>query len=56
MCNKVLNTNVECLYAIYEQILKCLFSLVVHIYIYIYIYIYMFLYIYITRVASARFS
>ena len=31
MCKKVLNTNVERLYAIYEEILKCLFSLFVHI-------------------------
>ena len=38
MCNKVLNTHVECLYAISDQILKCLFSLVVHIYVFIYLY------------------
>ena len=61
MYKTVLNTNVERLYVIYDQILKCLVNLL-HIYIFIYtrniyvLYIYMFLYIHIIRVVSGGFS
>ena len=61
MYKAVLNTNVERLYVIYDQILKCLVNLL-YIYIFIYtrniyvLYIYMFLYIHIIRVVSGGFS
>ena len=63
MYKTVLNTNVERLYVIYDQILKCLVNLLyIYIYIFIYtrniyvLYIYMFLYIHIIRVVSGGFS